>query len=125
MTAAQQTVLVVEDTANLRRLVAYLLDRAGYAVLQAEDGRQAIEVLKRHRPDLILLDVRMPGMDGFTFLEVIRGYPSAASIPVMMLTSLSGVRDLDRAMALGVVDYLTKPIDPRTLLTKVKGVLGG
>lgn len=117
-------ILVVEDTPNLRRLVAYLLGRAGYEVLQAEDGRAAVEVLKRHLPDLILLDIRMPNMDGFELLELLRGFPRAQAIPVVMLTSLSGARDLDRAMQLGVVDYLTKPIEPRALLSQVTRIVG-
>ncbi len=124
MAGRPRKILVVEDTPNLRRLVAYLLGRAGYEVLQAEDGRAAVEVLKRHLPDLILLDIRMPGMDGFELLELLRGFPRAQAIPVVMLTSLSGARDLDRAMQLGVVDFLTKPIEPRALLTQVARIVG-
>lgn len=120
---SRKTILTVEDTPNLRRLIAYVLSRAGYQVVQAGDGEEAVEALKKHRPDLILLDVRMPRMDGFELLELIRGFPSAASIPVVMLTSLSGPREMDRALSLGVVDYLVKPLEPKTLLSKVRAVL--
>lgn len=116
-------VLTVEDSANIRRLIAYNLQRAGYEVLQAADGKEAVRVLQQHVPDLIVLDIRMPEMDGFQLLELMRRYPTAAEIPVIMMTALSQPADVDRALHLGVVDYLVKPLDPTLLIAKVKGVL--
>jgi CheY-like chemotaxis protein len=116
-------ILTVEDAPNIRKLIAYNLKRAGYEVLEAEDGKAAVRVLNQLVPDLIILDIRMPEMDGFALLELMRKYPKAAAIPVIMLTALSTAADLDRALQLGVVDYLVKPLDPTLLLAKVESVL--
>ena len=119
------TVLTVEDSDNIRRLVAYNLKRAGYEVLEAADGKQAVRVLQKIVPDLIILDVRMPAMDGFQLLELMRRYPKAAAIPVIMMTALSQPQNVDRALKLGVIDYLVKPLDPKQLVAKVKEALSG
>ncbi len=121
---SRKTILTVEDAPNIRRLIAYILTKAGYKVLQAEDGQAAVEILQKVLPDLVLLDIRMPNMDGFQLLELIRKYDSEHPVPVVMLTSLNTPRDLDRAMALDVVDFLNKPIEPRVLLEKVVGIIG-
>src|SRR5262245_7137137 len=116
-------ILTVEDAPNIRKLIAYNLKRAGYEVLEAEDGKAAVRVLQQVVPDLIVLDIRMPEMDGFALLELMRRYPKAAAIPVIMLTALSTATDLDRALQLGVVDYLVKPLDPTLLIAKVESAL--
>ncbi len=116
-------ILTVEDAPNIRKLIVYNLKRAGYEVIEAEDGKAAVRVLQQFVPDLIILDIRMPEMDGFALLELMRKYPKAAAIPVIMLTALSTAADLDRALQLGVVDYLVKPLDPTLLLAKVESVL--
>jgi two-component system chemotaxis response regulator CheY len=82
-------ILTVEDAPNIRKLIAYNLKRAGYEVFEAEDGKAAVRVLNQLVPDLIILDIRMPEMDGFALLELMRKYPKAAAIPVIMLTALS------------------------------------
>lgn len=123
MAEPRKLVLTVDDAANLRRLVAYNLKQAGYDTLEADSGEAAFRLLAAHTPDLILLDVRMPGWDGFVFLEHLRRYPKAAATPVIMLTAMSESGDIDRALRLGVVDYLVKPFDPTLMLTKVAGVL--
>lgn len=120
-----KVVLTVEDSPNLRRLVAYNLKRAHFKVYEAENGREAVKVLQKVVPDLILLDQRMPEMDGFTLLELLRQYPKAAAIPVIMLTALSQSQNVDRALALGVVDYLVKPLDPTLLIARVRAALAG
>ncbi len=119
----KKTILVVEDSENLRRLLVYNLQRAGYEVLQAGDGKAAVHTLQSTIPDLILLDVRMPEMNGFQLLELMRRYPRAAAIPVIMLTALSQADNIDRALALGVYDYLVKPLEPTALLAKIEGAL--
>ena len=121
--ASAKTVLTVEDSPNIRRLIAYNLKRAGYHVLEAGTGKEAVKVLQTTVPDLIILDIRMPEMDGFQLLELMRRYPKAASIPVVMLTALSQPGDVDRALQLGVIDYLVKPLDPTLLLAKVETAL--
>ncbi len=123
MARVTKTVLTVEDSPNIRRLIAYNLKRAGYAVLEAGNGKDAVKVLQQTVPDLIILDIRMPEMDGFQLLELMRRYPKAAAIPVVMLTALSQPTDVDRALQLGVTDYLVKPLDPTLLLAKVESAL--
>lgn len=119
----QNTILTVEDSPNIRRLIAYNLKRAGFDVLEAGDGKEAVRQLQKAVPDLIILDIRMPEMDGFQLLELMRKYPKAAAIPVVMMTALSQPADVDRALSLGVVDYLVKPLDPTVLIAKVKEAL--
>ena len=116
-------ILTVEDNDNIRRLISYNLQRAGYEVLQAANGKEAVRILQKVVPDLIILDVRMPEMNGFQLLELMRKYPKAAAIPVVMLSALSQTENVDRALALGVVDYIIKPLDPTVLLAKVKEAL--
>ena len=116
-------ILTVEDSDNIRRLIAYNLKRGGYDVIEAANGKEAVRVLQKLVPDLIILDVRMPEMNGFQLLELMRKYPKAAAIPVLMLTALSQPSNIDRAIALGVVDYIVKPLDPTVLLAKVKEAL--
>mgnify|MGYP002632268704 CR=1 FL=1 len=123
MADGPKQILTVEDGANIRRLIAYNLKRAGFVVHEAADGKEAVKVLQQVVPDLIILDIRMPEMDGFQLLELLRRYPKAAAIPVIMMTALSQPADVDRALDLGVVDYLIKPLDPTLLLAKVHAVL--
>lgn len=118
-----KTILTVEDSPNIRRLVAYNLKRAGFKVLEAGNGKEAVRLLQKSVPDLIILDIRMPEMDGFQLLELLRRFPKAAAIPVVMMTALSQPSDVDRALSLGVVDYLVKPLDPAVLIAKVKEAL--
>jgi len=116
-------VLVVEDDEKTRKLVGQVVSKGGYRAVLAEDGIQAASVLKKARPDLIILDIRMPRMDGFKLLELLQRYETAASIPVVMLTASDSPLDLDRALRLGVQDYLVKPISPKALLLKVRALL--
>ncbi|MGC6417264.1 MAG: response regulator [Bradymonadia bacterium] len=116
-------ILTVEDSDNIRRMIAYNLERAGYEVFQAAHGKDAVRILQKVVPDLIILDVRMPEMNGFQLLELMRKYPKAAAIPVIMLSALSQPENIDRALSLGVVDYIVKPLDPTVLLAKVKEAL--
>ena len=122
MEQRRKLIMTVDDTENLRRLIKYNLRQAGYDVIDAGDGETAFRLLGAHKPDLILLDIRMPGWDGFEFLDHLRKYPAAAKTPVIMLTALSKADDVERALKLGAVDYLVKPFDPTLLLSKVSGV---
>ena len=119
------TILTVEDNPNIRKMIAYNLRRAGFKAIEAGDGKEAVRVLQKVVPDLIILDVRMPEMNGFQLLELLRKYPRAAAIPVVMLSALSQPENIDRALKLGVVDYIVKPLDPSVLITKVKSALEG
>ena len=117
------TILTVEDNPNIRKMIAYNLRRAGFKAIEAGDGKEAVRVLQKVVPDLIVLDVRMPEMNGFQLLELMRKYPRAAAIPVVMLSALSQPENVDRALKLGVVDYVVKPLDPSLLIQKIKSAL--
>jgi DNA-binding response OmpR family regulator len=115
-----ESVLVVDDDGDVRALVAELLSRAGYRVSQAENGRKALKTLYDERPDLIVLDVSMPELDGWGTLERIR---ELSDVPVMMLTALGAELEKVRALRAGADDYMTKPFGRQELLARVENLL--
>lgn len=121
-------ILAVDDERHIVRLVEVNLQRAGYEVVTAYDGREALEKVKAENPDLVVLDVMMPFMDGFEVLKNLKADPSTAEIPVIMLTAKAQDADVFRGWQSGVDCYLTKPFNPMELLTFVKRIfdsLGG
>ncbi|HEX8392422.1 MAG TPA: response regulator [Longimicrobium sp.] len=112
-------VLVAEDHEDSRDAMRTLLDAFGYRVVEAVNGRQAVERALAERPDLILMDMMMPLMDGLQATREIRAAPSLAGVPVIALTAMEGARD--RVMAAGCDDLVTKPIDVRSFLGRVRG----
>ena len=114
-------VLVVDDDVELLRLIAFALRQAGYLVLEAQDGPSGAADFERERPDLVVLDVNLPRLNGFEVLKRIRAV--SASTPVMMLTVRSAEEDQVRGLDLGADDYLSKPFSPRTLLARVRALL--
>ena len=114
------SVLVVDDDADVRTLVCELLARAGYTVSQAPGGREALRLLYDERPDLIVLDVSMPELDGWATLERIR---ELSSVPVVMLSALGAELEKVRALRGGADDYVTKPFGRQELLARVESVL--
>ena len=108
-------VLIVDDEAGIRELCRVNLMLAGYDVIEAADGYQALEQAKSGKPDLIFLDVLMPGMSGWEVLSALRADEATAGIPVVMLTALNSEDDQIRGWEGGVVDYLTKPFNPLSL----------
>jgi DNA-binding response OmpR family regulator len=113
-------VLVVEDEATLREMLEYNLQRQGYEVLSAGDGRTAVELALRERPDLLLLDVMLPGLDG---LEVCRIVRQEMNVPILMLTARADEVDKIVGLEVGADDYMTKPFSMRELLARVKAML--
>ena len=113
-------ILVADDDPDLLDLVAYALSQTGYLVVKAADGNAALTAFKAEAPDLVILDINMPGQTGF---EVCAGIRGNSTVPVMMLTARGEEQDLVRALDLGADDYLTKPFSPRTLLARVKALL--
>jgi len=116
-------ILVAEDDKKTLKLVGQVIQHGGYRAALATHGVSAVKLLKSARPDLILLDLRMPKMDGFQLLELLKKYPTSADIPVVVLTGSTALTDIDRALSLGVQDYLIKPISPRRLLAKINELL--
>jgi DNA-binding response OmpR family regulator len=114
-------ILVVDDDLELQRLIAFALRQAGYLVLEAGDGPTALAAFESERPDLVLLDVNLPRMNGFEVLRRLRAL--GAKVPIMMLTVRAGEEDQVRGLDLGADDYLAKPFSPRTLLARVRAHL--
>jgi DNA-binding response OmpR family regulator len=113
-------VLVAEDEDDVRRLLRVLLERAGHSVIEAENGLEVLELLQRARPDLIVLDVTMPELDGWQTLERIR---DISDVPVLMLTARAGELDKVRGLKGGADDYVTKPFGRQELLARVEALL--
>jgi CheY-like chemotaxis protein len=114
------TVLVVDDEIHMRRLVARILELSGYSVLEAASGSEALSIIKETPPDAITCDISMPGMSGFELLEAIKAIPSAAKIPVIMLTALGQNKDISRATALGAAAYISKPFSSAKLIETIQ-----
>jgi DNA-binding response OmpR family regulator len=113
-------ILVVDDDLDLRGLVAFALQQAGYLVLEAGNGLDGLALFEREQPDLVVLDVNMPRLDGF---ETCRRIRAASRTPVMMLTVRGSEEDQVRGLDLGADDFLVKPFSPRTLLARVRALL--
>ncbi len=118
--APKPTILIVDDEPRMVRFVKMNLDLEGYLTLEANNGMQALEKVRNHQPDLVLLDVEMPGMDGFETLHRIREVSDA---PVIMLTVRSDEDDRIKGLDLGADDYITKPFSPRELSSRIRAVL--
>ncbi len=115
-----ETILVVDDEANIRDLARLYLEQEGYQVLTATGGRQAIEQVRYDRPDLVVLDLMLPEVDGW---EVCRQIRSSGDLPIIMLTARSDDIDKIVGLELGADDYMTKPFNPRELVARVRAVL--
>ena len=119
-TASLTCALVVDDHPDLRALLRILLERDGHRVVEAADGREAMRALFQDRPDVVILDVDMPGLDGWSTLERIR---EASEVPVLMLTGVAGELDKVRGLRAGADDYVTKPFGRQELLARVEVLL--
>ena len=117
------TVLLVEDDPDIRHLVSYKLTKGGFDVVEAADGVAALHEARRHRPDLIILDVRMPRMSGLEVCRELRAAPHTAHVPIIMLTARARTQDVEQAYAAGATDYVVKPFSPRALQERVESLL--
>ncbi len=115
-------ILVVDDERHIVRLVQVNLDRAGYEVLVAYDGIEALEKVSEDKPDMVILDVMMPRMDGLEVLKKLQADEDTKDIPVIMLTAKAQDADIFKGWSSGVSSYLTKPFNPRELLTFVERI---
>ena len=118
-----KTVLIVEDQEDNRRIMRDLLTSSGYAVIEATTGIEGVAAAEVHRPDLILMDVQLPGIDGYEATRQIKAQPELAHIPLIIVTSYALSGDDRKAYAAGCDDYVAKPFSPRRLLAKVRAYL--
>jgi CheY-like chemotaxis protein len=117
-------VLLVEDEDQLRRVMKDLLEREGYAVAEARDGVQALDQVDRVAPDIIVLDLNLPGIDGYTVLQQLRSRPATRTIPIVVLTAKGDEDNEVRVFQLGADDFITKPFRARALSARLEAVLG-
>src|SRR5918911_368005 len=113
-------ILIIEDDANIAQLIRLYLEQAGYTVLVANDGVAGLELHAREHPDLVILDLMLPALDG---MEVCRRIRAWASTPILMLTARQGEEDRIAGLELGADDYLIKPFSPREVVSRVKAIL--
>jgi two-component system alkaline phosphatase synthesis response regulator PhoP len=117
---ATETILVVDDEANIRELARAYLEKNGYRVLVAVNGQQALDTIRQQTPDLVVLDLMLPGIDGW---EVCRRVRATSNLPILMLTARDDDIDKIVGLEMGADDYLTKPFNPRELVARVRAIL--
>ncbi len=120
----RRKVLLVDDSAITHMWIRMILDRSEYDMVSARDGQEGVEVALAELPDLILMDVAMPRMDGFEACRALRGHPTTRGIPIVMVTTRADARSVEAGFTSGCSDYVTKPIDGLELLSKVRSFLG-
>ena len=120
---AKKTILVVDDEKDLLDLIEYNLKKEGFAVLKAENGEEGIAIAKEHKPDLVLMDIMMPKMDGMEAVENMRADDELKSIPIIFLTARSDEKTEVEGLDKGGDDYITKPISTTKLISRIKAVM--
>ena len=121
--AQPATILVADDEQDIRELVAYRLSRAGYTIIEARDGQEAFELAADQAPDMAVLDVMMPRLNGFDLTERLRHTAATQRLPILLMSASVQEVDISRGFAAGADGYLTKPFTPDQLLTRVRDVL--
>ena len=109
------TILIIEDDPKLLQFATWVLELEGYSVLQAQDGYEGLRLAREREVALVLLDLRVPGLDGWSVLKEIKSSPELAALPVIIFSASAGVAQLKRALKMGAVDYLTKPVSAPSL----------
>lgn len=117
-------IVLAEDEPQIARLIEFKLKKEGYSVTWKENGEEALKAIKADKPDLILLDIMMPVMDGYEVLRRLKEDENLKSIPVVMLTARAQEKDVVKGIDMGAEDYITKPFHPAELLARVKRILG-
>ena len=118
-----QSILVADDDPTVVVALQHLLEQAGFKVVVAQDGQEALEAMDREVPDLLLLDVMMPRLSGYDVCESVRSRPAWRHVRILMLTARGGVIEARKGLALGADDYMTKPFSTRELLDRIKALL--
>ncbi len=116
-------ILVIEDDPNALRLVEYTLEQEGYKVITASDGLEGLRKAQNEHPDLIILDIMLPGLDGYEVCQQLRQKPETAKLPILMLSAKAREIDKDTGLKIGADDYLAKPADPSMIVAKVRTLL--
>ncbi len=122
-TSSGHTILIAEDNAEQRSLLASVLRGAGYRVVEAADGEEAVALVRSERPGLVLMDVTMPRTSGWNAVRVLKGDPETSRVPIIVITGLVGSWDRDASIAAGADDHIAKPVAPRQLLEEVRKFL--
>jgi len=113
-------ILVIEDNEQNLYLITFILEKNGYLVVQARDGREGIELARQVKPTLILLDIQLPGMDGYAVARELQSTPAVADVPIVAVTSYAMAGDRERVLAAGCTGYIEKPINPDTFVAEVE-----
>lgn len=113
-------ILVIEDNEQNLYLITFILEKNGYEVVQARDGREGIELAGRVIPALILLDIQLPVMDGYAVARALRNNPALTDVPIVAVTSYAMVGDREKTLAAGCTGYIEKPINPETFMAEVE-----
>ena len=116
-------ILVIEDNEQNLYLMTFILEKHGYEVAQAQDGREGIEVASKAKPTLILLDIQLPAMDGYEVARRLKQRPESRDIPIVAVTSYAMVGDREKALAAGCTGYIEKPINPETFVAEMEEYL--
>jgi PleD family two-component response regulator len=116
-------VVVVEDSATISTVIKYFMELEGFEVIIAQDGREGLDAARKHKPEVIISDVNMPGMDGLSMVKALRADPATSGAAILMLTSEDGVESEARGLEVGADDYIIKPVEPRRLAARVKSLL--
>lgn len=116
-------VLVIEDNRDNLRLITYVLRRSGYEVVAAETGEAGVDLALKDKYRFIIVDINLPGIDGFEVTKRIRNSASAAAVPIIAITSLAMLGDRERVLAAGCNGYFEKPIDPLTIMDSIQAIL--
>lgn len=120
---AREKALIVDDEEDILELLEYTMARNGYKVIKAATGEEALDLARSELPDLIVLDLMLPGVDGLDVCRILKSDPEAGHIPIVMLTARGDEADVITGLELGADDYITKPFSPRVLLARAKAVL--
>lgn len=116
-------ILTVDDEPDVLELIRFHLSKAGFEVVQAATGRQALEMIHEEKPDLVLLDLMLPDIDGFGVCELLRRNPDTASLPIIIVSAWGTPDSQSLGLDLGALDYVTKPFSPRVLVNRIQALL--
>jgi len=116
-------ILIIEDNEQNLYLVTFILEKSGHTVIPARTGEEGIRAAQTENPDMVLLDVQLPGMDGYAVARRLKEHPAMADVPIVAVTSYAMVGDRERVLDAGCIGYMEKPINPETFMDEVSGFL--